>query len=39
MPPQQYQLWIATWNLGIQSGLTTSQALAAADKAAATLKD
>jgi hypothetical protein len=37
MSPQQYQMWLAVWNAGIKSGLSTSAALAAADKAAAAI--
>jgi hypothetical protein len=34
---QQYQMWLAVWNAGIKQGLSTSAALAAANKAAAAI--
>lgn len=39
MTQAQYQLWLATWNAGVKAGLTSAQALAQADKAAATIKE
>lgn len=38
MSSAQYQLWLATWNAALKSGLSTSEALVQADKAAQALK-
>ena len=37
MTPTQYQLWMAVYNAGLKSGLSGAQALAEADRAAATI--
>jgi hypothetical protein len=39
MSQDDYNLWLAVWNLSIQSGLSTSEALKAADDAVKSLKD
>lgn len=39
MTHAQYNLWLATWNAGLKAGLSTSEALAQADKIVSTMKE